>query len=118
MASRTHVEVTPQELFSIVKAYSSNRGNWVAVLQAVKKDFDDFPAAAKELYDNGKFEKLKRRMADQVKKATKEGFTTKNQELRDIISSIKERESRYSTKGHPAEKRKANKVVFLLMFSF
>ena len=115
MANRTHVEVTPQELLSIVKAFFGKRNNCVAVLQ-VFKNVKDFPVGAWELFSIGKFEKkIKMQVADQVKKATKPWIYQRHEQFKDIINRKGDIESSYTTKEHPAEKRNENTLSFFFI---
>ncbi|CAC5421414.1 unnamed protein product [Mytilus coruscus] len=66
MASRTLVEVSILEQTLILQGYCRNRCNWPAVMEHMKQNLDKLPAAARDLYQDGAFTKLRRRMGDQV----------------------------------------------------
>ncbi|VDI08076.1 Hypothetical predicted protein [Mytilus galloprovincialis] len=52
------------------------------------------------------FEKVKRRMSDQITKlSSKDPLSIQNEELRQLIAEIRTNDRRYTKKGHPNEKK-------------
>lgn len=108
MASRTHVEVSVLEQTLILQGYCRNRCNWPAVLEHIKQNIDKMPAAVINLYQDGAFTKLRRRMGDQVKKK-KDNFIYPSEESKELAAEIKVAEARYSTKETPHKGKKLQK---------
>lgn len=99
---RSHVEVSDQEISLILDLYAQFGANWGEIHREMRKFVDKLPPPAKNLYEAGKFDKVRRRMADQIKKATKDGFVTKNPNLKETIENIKLNNQRYAKKQHPS----------------
>ncbi|VDI73809.1 Hypothetical predicted protein [Mytilus galloprovincialis] len=102
---KSHTEVSFMEQLIIFRAYTKSRCNWSLVLDEVKRQRDKLPQAAMELYASTEGQKLKRRMADQVRKLTKDGMTICNPELKRLVEEVRAMDSRYSQKSDPASKR-------------
>ncbi|CAG2252337.1 unnamed protein product [Mytilus edulis] len=102
---KSHTEVSFMEQLIIFRAYTKSRCNWSLVLDEVKRQRDKLPQAAMELYACTEGQKLKRRMADQVRKLTKDGMTICNPELKRLVEEVRAMDSRYSQKSDPASKR-------------
>ncbi|CAC5400701.1 unnamed protein product [Mytilus coruscus] len=111
MASRTHVEVSILEQTLILQGYCRNRCNWPAVMEHMKQNLDKLTAAARDLYQDGAFTKLRRGMGDQVKKMTKDNVIYSSEELKELAAEIRVAEARYSTKGTPAQRKEIAKRV-------
>lgn len=113
---RTHVEISVEEQLLIVKGYVKNRCNWPSVYADVKQAIDRLPEKCQALYKDGPFEKVKRRMSDQITKlSSKDPLSIQNEELRQFIAEIRTYDRRYTKKGHPNEKKlkaKHQKVIF------
>ena len=86
---RSHVEVSQLEISLILESYVKNSSNCVAIQSDLRRNLHLLQPAARDLYENGKYDKVKRRMSDQVKKATKEGFVPLNDEVNKYIEEIK-----------------------------
>ncbi|XP_061190421.1 tropomyosin-1, isoforms 33/34-like [Saccostrea echinata] len=108
MEKRSHVEVSTQEQILILRSYSKNRSNWPKIYKEVKTAVqENLPAKVQVLYAEKPYDKIKRRMADQVQKLThKSGGFIVNEELKSLVMSIKGNDSRYSTKEHPNERKR------------
>lgn len=104
MAGRTHIDISLIELTAIVKGYRQFGNNWGSVLADVKNSAN-LPMAAAQLYQDGKIEKLKRRMSDQIKKVSRDSYVPANNEIATMIQEIKQNNTRYQQKGHPLEKK-------------
>ncbi|CAC5421822.1 unnamed protein product [Mytilus coruscus] len=110
MAGRTHIDISQIELTAIVKGYRQFGNNWGSVLADVKNSAN-LPMAAAQLYKDGKMEKLKRRMSDQIKKVPRDSYVPANDEIATLIQEIKQNNTRYQQKGHPLEKKQPLKTV-------
>lgn len=110
---KTHVEASVEEQLLILRQYVDNRSNWPLILQHVRHNLDKLPIPAANLYRTEDFSKLKRRMSGQVKKLTKEGFTTNNQEMSQLIFEINLMERRYSPAPgtHPMKRKELSSKV-------
>ncbi|VDI12942.1 Hypothetical predicted protein [Mytilus galloprovincialis] len=103
---RTHVEISVEEQLLIVKGYVKNRCNWPSVYADVKQAIHRLPEKCQALYKDGPFEKVKRRMSDQITKlSSKDPLSIQNEELRQLIAEIRTNDRRYTKKGHPNEKK-------------
>ncbi|CAC5404996.1 unnamed protein product [Mytilus coruscus] len=78
-------------------------------MEHMKQNLDKLPAAARDLYQDGAFTKLSRRMGDQVKKMTKDNVIYPSEELKELAAEIRVAEARYSTKGTPHKGKKLRK---------
>lgn len=83
----------------ILKSYAKNKCNWQAVYADVLKDLQKLPDRAKALYSEAKFDKIRRRMSDQISKlVTKDPALIQSIEIKQLISQVKDSEGRFSTK--------------------
>ncbi|CAG2233031.1 unnamed protein product [Mytilus edulis] len=105
-AKEVRVEISLNKKIMISKNYEKTRCNWPRILENIRSNIDELPGQAKSLYQEGDFQKLRRRMSDQMKKLTKEGAIITNEELKEIVERIREMESRYSGQAgdHPKDK--------------
>ncbi|CAG2190809.1 unnamed protein product [Mytilus edulis] len=112
-AKEVRVEVSLNEKIMIAKNYEKTRCNWPRILENIRSNIDELPGQAKSLYQEGDFQKLRRRMSDQMKKLTKEGAIITNEELKEIVERIREMESRYSGQAgdHPKDKEIISKKL-------
>ncbi|CAG2196712.1 unnamed protein product [Mytilus edulis] len=109
---RGHVEVSIEEQMLILKSYAKNKCNWQAVYADVLKDLQKLPDRAKALYSEAKFDKIRRRMSDQISKlVTKDPALIQSIEIKQLISQVKDSEGRFSTKKHPLERKAISKQV-------
>ncbi|CAG2196714.1 unnamed protein product [Mytilus edulis] len=109
---RGHVEVSIEEQMLILKSYAKNKCNWQAVYADVLKDLQKLPDRAKALYSEAKFDKIRRRMSDQISKlVTKDPALIQSIEIKQLISQVKDSEGRFSTKKQPLERKAISKQV-------
>ncbi|CAG2196716.1 unnamed protein product [Mytilus edulis] len=73
----------------ILKSYAKNKCNWQAVYADVLKDLQKLPDRAKALYSEAKFDKIRRRMSDQISKlVTKDPALIQSIEIKQLISQV------------------------------
>ncbi|VDI45214.1 Hypothetical predicted protein [Mytilus galloprovincialis] len=86
---RGHVEVSIEEQMLILRAMPKNKCNWQAVYADVLKDLQKLPDRAKALYSEAKFDKIRRRMSDQISKlVTKDPALIQSIEIKQLISQV------------------------------
>ena len=111
------MEVSVKEQILILKSYCKNDCNWPEVYKEVKLAVvkENLTENIQQLYTEKPYEKLKRRMADQVQKLIQKmnAEYIESEELRTLVVCIKEKRARYSAKGHPTSRRiKVNLHVY------
>ena len=116
MTDRTKTICPPIFDLGGIKSYCKNDCNWPEVYKEVKLAVvkENLAENIQQLYTEKPYEKIKRRMADQVQKLIqKMDEYIESEELRTLVVCIKEKRARYSTKGPPTSRRiKVNLHVY------
>ncbi|XP_062579118.1 uncharacterized protein LOC134241038 [Saccostrea cucullata] len=105
MSKRSHVEVSVEELLMIFRSYLIHKCNWPLILADIRSNINFLPENARTLYMEGAFEKLKRRMSDQVRRYMKDdSVKIENPELLSIVTTLRASDKRYSEKLTPSDR--------------
>ena len=105
MEKRSHLEVLVKEQILILKN-CKNDCNWPDVYKEVKLAVvqENLAENVRQLYTEKSYERIKRRMADQVQKLIqKMNEYIESEET--LVVCIKEKRARYSAKGHPSSRK-------------
>ena len=67
-----------------------NSNDWITIRTDISKQVDLLPPVARNLYESGQFEKVKRLMSDQIKKKSSgnEKYVLKCEETRSMVAKI------------------------------
>ena len=107
MSKKAHVAVSREENVIVLRCYLQNPSNWSCVLEEVRVNMHLLPSNARELYKSGNlpWEKVRRRMADQVSKWTNaDPEKIDDGEMKVLVKEVQKIRQKYSEKKAP-EKR-------------
>ena len=89
-----------------------SRCSWPIIVEDMKKNAFKLPPTAKHLYETEGYQKLKRRLSDQLKKWTKDGVAVVDPKLEVLVNEVRKMEARYSSgqMTHPTTRKEQLKV--------
>ena len=125
MASRSHVPVSKDENLVVLRCYVRNPSNWPSVLEEIRGNIHLLPNSAREIYKEGsslKWEKIRRRMADQVSKYCSIDLSQiQEEELRNLTEEVRKVRGKHSEKVTPEKgknsmKQKGYYIYFFLFY--